>query len=339
MYTDRHMTCYTGMMKSKRLIELSVLIAVILFAVFIGNDAIKSADIVRTFMGNGSRTENVIMFQVRLPRIAAAFFAGAALSVSGYLLQNNLNNAIASPSLLGINNGAGVFVLLSALLFPFRADLKCIMAFVGAILVTGLVSLISMCTGMSKTSVILAGVAVSSLSVSIADMMIVLHPETVADKAAFQLGGFSGLSVRSLYVAVPVILIIIFIVILTAPALDIMVLGDETAAGLGLNVTGYRLLHVLCAAILAGAAVSMSGLIGFVGLIVPNVIRNLNRDKSRTGLVMCTLYGGAFLLLCDTLARILTFPYELPCGLILSVIGAPTLIWILIRRRKRLGTR
>ena len=318
--------------------SLLILMAVVVFAVFCGNGAIGTEDIFKTFLGEGSPSQEVILFQVRLPRIFAALFSGAALSVSGYILQNTLNNAVASPGLLGINNGAGLFVLLSALIFPYQAGVKCLMAFLGAFLVTLIVCLLAAGAGISKTSVILSGVAISAVCVSVIDVIISLNPETVADKVAFQLGGFSGVPITSVRIAVPVILLGLLVALVLAPGMDILGLGDDIAGGLGLNVRLYRIGFVLCASILAGAAVSMSGLIGFVGLMVPNLIRMIYRGKSRGGILLCILNGAAFLLFCDTLSRILVFPYELPCGLLLSVIGAPFLIWLLIKKRKRLGS-
>ena len=313
------------------------LVLIIFFALFSGNSAIGTGDIIKVIFGGGTESQRLIVFDIRLPRIIAALFSGSALSVSGFILQNNLNNTIASPGLLGINNGAGLFVLISALIFPYQAEVKCLMAFIGALTVTLLVSVLSNATGMSKTSVILSGVAVSAICVSIIDVIISLKPETVADKAAFQLGGFASVPLGSVKLAVPVIVITLIVSLLFAPAMDIMALGDETAFGLGLNIRLNRGILLLAASLLAGAAVSMCGLIGFVGLLIPNFVRLFYKGKARGGIVFCVLIGSAFLLLCDTLSRILVFPYELPCGLLLSVLGAPFLIRLLIKKRKRLG--
>ena len=105
-----------------------------------------------------------------------------------------------------------------------------------------------------------------------------------------------------------------------------------------MGVKAYRYICVMIAAVLAGAAISMGGLLGFVGLIIPNCVRMIYKEKSRGSMVLCILYGAAFLLLCDTLSRVVVFPYELPCGLLLSIIGAPFLIRILLKNKKRLGT-
>ena len=316
----------------KYIAVLLILVFVVLLALFVGNSAIGTGDIWEVFWGRGTDAQKLIVFDIRIPRILAALFAGAALSVSGFILQNNLNNTIASPGLLGINNGAGLFVLISALVFPYQAGMKCLMAFIGALSVTILVAVLSSGAGMSKTSVILSGVAISAVCVSVIDVIISLKPETVADKAAFQLGGFAGVPATAVKLAVPVIIIILIVSFLAAPAMDIMALGDETASGVGLDVKLNRRILLF-----AGAAVSMSGLIGFVGLMVPNLVRLIYRGKARNGLLLCIMIGSAFLLLCDTFAKILVFPYELPCGLLLSILGAPFLIRILIKKRKRLG--
>lgn len=306
-------------------------------ALLAGNSAVGPGRTLEVLLGGGNAAERLIILQIRLPRVIAAAAVGAGLSVSGFLLQGNLDNALASPGFLGINHGAGLFVLLAALLFPYQAAAKSLMAFLGALLVTGLVWFLSAVSGLSKTSVILSGVAVSALCTAMADVIISLKPETVADRAAFQLGGFASLAGASVWIAVPVILAGIALAAVFGPSMDLMALGDETAAGLGLPVRAVRGGFILCAAILAGASVSLCGMIGFVGLMVPNTLRLVYHGKSRGGILLCAAYGAAFLVLCDTVARLAAFPYELPCGLILSLLGAPFLIHTLLKRRKRLG--
>lgn len=323
---------------TKTAILLIVLfIGAVLFALFAGNSSISAKEILKVLGGGGSDTQRLIVYRVRIPRIVAASATGAALSVSGYLLQNSLNNKLASPGILGINNGAGLFVLLYACIFPYRFGGKCIAAFLGAFLVTLLIYILTLKSGMSRTTVILSGVAISALCLCVIDMIIVLKPETVADRAAFQLGGFAALNISSVYFAVPVIALCLLSALILAPSLDLMALGDEVASGLGLNVRTYRILHIICAAFLSGAAVSMCGIIGFLGLIVPNVVRLFYNGKSRGGIGYCITAGAAFLLVSDTLGKVLFYPYELPCGLFLSLIGAPFLLWILLRNKKRTG--
>lgn len=314
-----------------------LLMGAVVWSLLAGNEAISPKDVLMVLAGKISDMRRVIVFQVRIPRVLAAAAVGAALSVSGYLLQSNLDNTLASPGILGINNGAGLFVLLSACLFPYQSEVKCVAAFLGAMTVTLLIYLLTVKTGMSKTSVVLSGVAVSAFCISIIDVILSLKPEVAADKVAFQIGGFGSLSSSVVYFAVPVILVGLVTAVFLAPSLDLLLLGDDVAFGLGLNVRRFRVLNILCAALLSGAAVSMSGVLGFVGLIVPNVVRLFHLGKSREGIFFCMTLGPAFLLICDTLGRIIVFPYELPCGLFLSLLGAPFLVWMLVRRRKRLG--
>ena len=127
------------------------------------------------------------------------------------------------------------------------------------------------------------------------------------------------------------------IALIISGGIDLFALGDEAAAGIGLNVMACRNLAVFAATILAGAAVSLCGLLSFVGLIIPNLIRLLPAEHFRSRLVLCMLYGSSFLVFCDIIARTLFYPYELPAGLLLSVLGSPFFIWILIRRRRRLS--
>lgn len=323
-------------MKKRLLFSFMLFMAAVAFALLTGNSAISTADIFHAILGSGSKSSEIILFQVRLPRIIAAAGCGAALSVSGFLLQESLDNRIASPGLLGINNGAGLFVLFSALFFPYQSGMKCLMAFLGALMVTLLLSVLSVRTGMSKTSVILSGVAISALCTSAVDLIISLKPETVADKVAFQIGGFSSVRAGTVAIAIPLIIVGVIVSVLFAPSMDILGLGDETARSLGLPVSGIRMLIVITAALLAGASISMCGILGFVGLIVPNVIRMGVSGKCREKILLCVVWGATFLLTCDSVSRLIAFPYELPCGLILSLIGGPFLIWILIKKRKRL---
>lgn len=314
------------------------LCAAVMLALLFGNSAIRTADILAVLAGGGSARQRVILFQVRMPRIAAAAASGAGLSVAGFLLQGSLDNRIASPGILGINSGAGLFVLLSAWFFPFQPRMKCLLAFAGALSVTLFVGCLAARTGMSKTSVVLAGVGISALCSSAVDVIISWKPETVADRAAFQIGGFSAVSPAAVSFALPFLGAGLLLAAATAPSMDILSLGDETAHGLGLQVRKYRAFCILCSALLAGASISLGGLLGFIGLIVPNCVRALWRGDSRTAVVLCALYGSVFLLLCDTAARLVVFPYELPCGLFLSAAGAPFLILLLMKKRKRLGT-
>ncbi len=281
-------------------------------------------------------SHTAILFSVRFPRALASLICGASLSVAGLLLQSALNNALASPGVIGVNSGAGFFVLLASLIFPLSLSVKIEAAFLGALLSCFLVYGICLSAGVSKTSVVLSGVAVSSLFSAGIDVTLTLHPEIVADKVSFSLGGFSALSIKHVYAVTAISLLAFVLAFFLCPGLDLFPLGDEAAFSLGLNVKAHRILCILTAALLASGSVSLSGLLGFVGLLVPNIIRLFCDSSSRVKLLLSAVWGGAFLLFCDFLSRVLFFPYEVPVGLFLSCLGAPFFIFLLIRKRRRL---
>ena len=318
-------------------IGIAALITGFFLSLTLGRSGIGTGEALRVLAGQGSGKANLIVFSVRLPRTLAALLCGAALSVAGLLLQSALNNTLASPGVLGVNAGAGLFVLLSAVFFPYRLLTKSLFAFLGAMAAMGIIYLISDRTGISKSSLLLAGIALSSVCNAFIDVIITIVPEAVADRVAFSLGGFSNVVRGQLYLAVPVILICLLLTLLIAPDLDILMLSDETAHGLGLNVARCRRVVLVLASCLAGASVSVAGLLSFIGILVPNFVRLFVHGSVRTMAVYCMIYGAAFLLLSDTLARLLFYPYELPVGLIMSVIGAPVFIWFLVRKRKHLS--
>ena len=314
------------------------LIICFLASVFAANSAVSTDALVDALLGNeADASAALILYQVRIPRALAAVFCGSGLAVSGLLLQSGLGNALAAPGVMGVNAGAGLFVLLAGILFPLSAAGREGMAFAGALIATLIVYLISRKAGLSRSTLILSGVAVSSLMTAGINAIITIRPEAVADKVAFNLGGLQNVSVRQLIFAVPVIILGLIVALLLSGGIDLFALGDETAHGLGLNVRLYRFLTIICAAVLAAAAVSVCGLLGFVGLIIPNLIRMRVPGSCRYQIIMCTLWGSGFLLLCDTLSRLLFFPYELPAGLLLSFLGAPFFIYMLTRRKRRLN--
>ena len=317
---------------------LPVLLGSLALSVFLPGGAVSSGALWAALWGRETeQAAQLILFQVRLPRALGAVYCGAGLSISGLLLQSALNNPLASPGIIGVNAGAGLFALLAGLLFPLQTLARSGAAFLGALAAVGLIQAIVRRAGASRSTVILSGVAVSSLLTALSQAIITFYPEAIADRVAFTLGGLHGLDWNQLLFALPFLGAGLLLAVLLSGGVDLFPLGDEAAEGLGLHVSLWRLLTVLCAAILAGAAVSLCGLLSFVGLMVPNLIRLGHAHSCRQQIGLCCLWGGSFLLLCDCLARTLFFPYELPVGLLLSCLGAPFFVWMLIRRRKEAG--
>lgn len=301
-------------------------------SLLLGNGAVSSGDLLRALTGKGAaEAAGIILYEIRLPRTAAGILCGSGLSVAGLLLQETLRNPLASPGIMGINAGAGLFVLLAGILFPGFYFARSLAAFAGALTAVVLVFGISSRAGVSKSRIILSGVAVSTLMNAGINAVITFRPESAVDKAGFSMGSLSGVDASRL--PVPALLIIGGLAgsLLLAGGIELFAIGDEAAAGVGLSVTRYRVLTVACASLLAAASISLCGLLGFLGLIVPNILR-LEEGGIRTRILGCALWGSSLLLVCDTLMRTCFYPYEMPAGLLLSLLGTPFFILLLVRR-------
>lgn len=332
-------------LKSIYILGILLLAGVFFLSLIIGNRDVSTGDLCRALTSGPDadavvrqvRLASVILWKVRLPRAIAAMLCGMGLSLAGLLLQVSLNNTLLAPGIIGINSGAGMMVLAAGMLFPGAVLTRSIFSFLGAFLAAMIVCGIAAKAGISKTTLVLAGVAVSYLFSAGSDMIITFRPDSVPDKVGFSLGGFSSISVIALKFSVPLFAAGLLMVMVLAPGVDLFLLGDEAAQGLGLPVKRWRFFCILAATLLAGASVSLCGLLGFVGLIIPNLTRMVSGNRFRVNAVLCLLYGPVFLLLCDLLARQLFYPYELPAGLILSMVGVPFFIGVLVKRKKRLA--
>ena len=307
-----------------------------IISIAIGSVKVSMADIFNAFFHpDKSLKQYQIIFYSRLPRSVAAVLAGGALAVAGAILQSILQNPLASPGIIGINAGAGVAVVAASLLFPGAAQAIPVAAFAGAFAAAVTVYFIAEKTGASKMTIVLAGVAVSSFIGAITDTLITLFPDVQLSRSAFSIGGFSGVSMQKIGLNAIYIPLCLLLSWLFSYDLNVLSLGGETASSVGLKSKNVRLGYIILAAILAGGAVSIAGLISFVGLIAPHVTRLLVGADNRFLIPASALFGSSFTLLCDILARSLFAPYELPVGIILSFLGAPFFIWLLFRQRRR----
>ncbi len=304
-----------------------------LLSMCLGAAALSPREIVSALFGDGTGTAAQIVRYARLPRTCACLLAGAALAVSGAVIQSVLGNPLAAPNIIGVSSGAGLAVALFGALAPTMTAVTPIAAFAGALFGVLLVLFIAEKTGASRLTLVLAGVAVSNIFSAGIDAVVILVPDSLAGYSDFRIGGLSNLSMNRIVPAFWVILAAMLLILSLAGELDVLMLGLDTAQSLGLRAKPLRLILLALAAALAGAAVSFSGLISFVGLIVPHIMRRLIGEVSRPLLCACALGGAAALTLCDLLARLLFAPYELPVGIVLSVAGGPFFIWLLIRQR------
>ncbi len=272
-----------------------------------------------------------ILLYVRLPRTAAALLCGGALAVSGAVIQGVLANRLASPSIIGVNAGAGLAVTLCTALGIYGGWRMALAAFLGAFAAVTVVSLGARKWGASRGTVILLGVAMNSLLGAISDAMITFFPEVGTMSRDFKVGQFMAVTGQKLLPAAVLILLALAILLTLTNELDVLTLGEDSARGLGMNTSRMRTLFLLLAALLAGCAVSLAGLLSFVGLVVPHAVRRVAGSKSSHLLGLCALFGAAFICLCDTAARTLFAPYELPVGILMAFLGAPFFVFILIR--------
>ena len=311
-----------------------LLIAAALFALGTGASGVSMPAGLTDALSGRDTAAARILIHVRLPRVLAAIMAGAALSCAGAVIQGVLGNPLAGPNVIGINSGAGFMTLLAACI-SLPAYLMPAAAFVGALGATLIILMLTMRTGASRVTVVLAGVALSSIISAGADLITTLEPEVTLGMSSFMIGGFSGVTMAKLGAAACYIIPALTMALILAGVIDILALGDESARALGLRVRLTRSVLLIIAAILAGAAVSFSGLIGFVGLIVPHAVRRFTGSEHRKLLTLCILAGALFVLICDTAARTAFAPYELPVGILLSLIGGPFFLIMLIRSRRR----
>lgn len=321
----------------KQMVLLFLLSLLSIFvSILFGASVLSLHEVARFFLGEtiDSYVSNIMLF-VRIPRALGGFLCGCALAVSGLLLQSSLNNSLASPSTIGVNAGAGFFVILSSIFFPMNLFMRTFFAFIGAIVISLLVYAISYITGRSKMTIILAGVAVTSLCNAIIDCIIILYPDSVFDKTAFYIGGLSGVNYNQLLFSLVFVIVALTIVLFLHKQLDILILGDEISSSLGISVNKIRFLIIISASLLAGASVSMAGLLGFVGLIVPHIATLLFENESKTLIPKTAMLGGIFVVWADLFARLMFAPFEIPVGIILSILGAPFFLYLLFRTKKK----
>ncbi len=275
-----------------------------------------------------------ILWYVRMPRTAARLLAGSGLAVSGAVIQKVLSNNLASPGIIGVNAGAGLAVAICTAMGIYSAWAIAGGAFTGAMCATFLVVLIGRQSHASRTTVVLAGVAVTACLNAMTEAIIMTVPDAALSNVDFRVGGFSSVNQSRLVPAGILILLAIAVLCTLTNELDILSLGDDTAQSLGLRVASMRNLMLTLAALLAGAAVSFAGILGFVGLIVPHISRNIVGNDSSELIPFSIFFGAGFVSACDLISRLIFSPYELPTGILMSFLGGPFFVWLLLNKKE-----
>lgn len=282
-------------------------------------------------------TQQQIFWQIRLPRVLLAFISGAALSVGGLVFQGVFRNFLACPFTLGVSTGAAFGAALyfrlglSFVFFGMSGASWC--AFIGALLTISFVFVVS--GGLSTSSMLLAGVVVSFFFSSlIIFLQYISDFEGMFRIMRWLMGGFETVGWTPLWSVLPFAFAGILMVRLFERDLDLLTLGDELASSRGLRIRRIRALFFLATSLMVGGVVSICGPIGFIGIMVPHLTRLLFGAMHRGLTMVNALFGGAFLVICDTLGRTIVAPYEIPVGVITALLGGPFFLSLLLRRRR-----
>ena len=316
-----------------KIIVLAVLGLAVAAAFVIGNVVgtmnISVSDIIDTVKGNHSGTANKVIWNIRLPRMILAGLVGINLALSGSILQGVMKNPLADPSIIGISSGAGLFGILLLVVFPQWQNFVPIAAFGGAMLAAVIIYILAWKGGIDPTRIVLSGVAVSALFSAGISAILVFYSDRVHGALTFMNGSLSSRSWSEVQTILPYTIIGLILSFFLSDKLNILVLGDDTARGLGLNVELTRLGFTALAALLAASAVSVVGLLGFVGLIVPHSIRLILGNNYRWMFPATALLGASLVMFSDTFARTVMSPTEIPVGIVMAVLGVPFFLYLL----------
>lgn len=301
------------------------------WAVSRGSLPISADQILRSVLLGEQGTYSRVIWDIRIPRALLACLVGMNLAVSGAILQAVMMNPLADPSIIGISSGAGLFGIFILVILPQYQSFVPVFAFFGAMLAAFIIYVLAWRNGIQPMRIILAGVAVSALFGAGISGTLVFFSDRVHGALTFMNGSLSARSWPEVQTLWPYSLAGLALAFLFTRRLNILVLGDDVARGLGLNVELTRIALTALAALLAASAVSVVGLLGFVGLIVPHTVRLLVGQSHGWLLVGSALAGAALLLLSDTVARTVFSPTEIPVGIIMAALGVPFFLFLLRR--------
>jgi iron complex transport system permease protein len=324
------------MTKNKKIVLLLFIIfsiTVLLFSPFIGMETISFETILNF---NQSNIKTDIFWRIRLPRVIIAFIVGSTLAIGGMTFQAMFRNSLATPFTLGVSSGAAfgaaLYVKVGILFSLLGISGQTIFAFVGALLSIVIIYILSkLKKGFSVGTMLLAGVAINFFFSSF-----ILFIQYISDFThsfriiRWLMGGFEIVGYSDIYNIIPFIIIGTIIIILLSTELNLLTLGEDIAISRGVNVSKIKNILFLATSLMVGAVISVVGPIGFVGMMIPHISRLIIGSDHRYLVILNIIFGGTFLVFCDTLSRILIAPAEIPVGVITALLGGPFFIWLLI---------
>lgn len=315
------------------------ILSTVVIGLIVGPAALSFDRIVATLFGQGTFKEEFVLYSIRLPRIFITLLSGMALALSGAILQGITKNDLADPGIIGINSGAGVAISIFFLFFPVKASSLAyalpLVAFIGAIVTAILIYLFSYQrnAGLNPTRLILVGIG---FSMAFSGLMIFLISSAEREKVDFIAkwiaGNIWGSDWPFVWAILPWLVILIPIGLYKSNRLNILGLSDPVAIGVGISIEKERIVLLLIAVALAAAAVSVTGGIVFIGLMAPHIAKALIGPRHQLFMPITILIGGWLLLVADTIGRNLIDPNGIPAGIIVSLIGAPYFIYLLLKK-------
>ncbi|MBN2879651.1 MAG: iron ABC transporter permease [Clostridia bacterium] len=330
--------------KKKRFINFLIVLFILtvfsfLAAFLFGSSRVSFKELILIFNNTAPKSTHIIFFNIRLPRALLSYIAGGALAISGACLQGIFRNPMADSYVLGVSSGAALGATIA---IAFGVDIAflgfssvTILAFIFASFVIIAVYRISKINGtMSTFTLLLSGIAISSLCSAFMYAIMVASRDKMENIIMWSMGSFTTATWDKLYVGAPVMIIASALCLIYARDLNIMLQGDEAARHLGVNPNSTRRNLIILTTIASSAAIAISGIIGFVGLIIPHVVRLIIGPDHRKLLVASFFSGSVFLLISDTISRVLIYKHEIPVGVITAFIGVPFFLYLLRNGRK-----
>ena len=331
------------------LIVILICIIVIFMGICIGSVSVKFRDTIGILMHkifSSPLAEDVnsgsvsIVWSLRIPRTLLAFIVGGALSVSGAIMQSVLKNPLASSYTLGVSSGASVgagIVILSGFTIPFLSSftLPLFGLIFGLLTVFIVVSFTERIDkNMSNNTIVLVGMVFSLFVNAILTLMSALGREHIQQLIFWQMGSFSSREWSSVIILLPIVVVCILILMRYTRELDLLTFGEEQASAVGVNTNKVKWILLGLAAALTGSAISFVGVIGFVDLVAPHIVRKIFGSSHRIVIPMSIFVGGAFMVICDLVARTIVSPTELPVGAVTALVGAPFFAYVYFSKRK-----
>lgn len=283
----------------------------------------------------GVQSENYrIVYLIRMPRVFCGILAGTNLALAGCILQGILRNPLADPGIIGVTAGAGLFAMVIMIILPEITNLVPIAAFIGAMVAVAIVFALSWQRGVQPLRMILAGVAVSAFFGGAQTALMVFYSDRIQSTINWMAGGFQGASWSHVSMILPYTLLGLAAVFFISRWLNALQLGEDTARSIGLPVEKIRFVLLILAALLAASAVSVAGMLGFVGLVIPHMVRLVTGSDFDYLLPCSAIWGAAFVSMTDSAARLALAPVEVPVGVFMSFFGAPFFLYLLKKGMK-----